>query len=550
MASAARSLPSRPSLRYLKLEAKRRLSAGEFSALYEAQLAIAREHGQPSWAALKKLVGGQPRQESHVLPHLRWMASRFADAGTRGWVSPGVSELRQHFSEEFLGRRPPGELVATITAMAPELHAAYVVTAEAPLAAQVKIGGLQIVAAVEADPPHRVTRAARFPLGSRIAGPRGAAPAIRAFGQIPEAAGEIAAEAAAELGLPGLVLAGGGQGTPEWVAASGWANLDRARVMSTSHRFPACRVTQLITATAVLRLVADGKVGLSDPANDHLRAFRLADDSVTVKELLTHTGGVDNPVTPPFAGSVPDLAALAGPVLSCGGARGAFRITDGGYAALGQIVADVTRSHYTDAAARLVLEPLGMSNSSFPGSWPRTDPDAVTGYQVNRDMAFAPAPAVTCAIPAAGGLWTTAADLLRFGAMWSSLLPEALAREALRPQAARGPGGLHIGLGWPIGQRGDVAGIGGGCPGAFASLLVRVPAQRGGRIGNLAYVALTNRRLPILDVNLRVLRTCAPLPGSPQPLGHLQNHAERRLGARQPSRASVTLTEIWCLRSG
>jgi CubicO group peptidase (beta-lactamase class C family) len=506
MASAARSLPSRPSLRHLKLEAKRRLSAGEFSALYEAQLAIAREHGQPSWTALKKLIDGWSRQESHVLPQLRWVASRFRDAGTPGWVAPGVSELRQHFSEEFLGRTPPGQLIATITAMAADLREAYVVTAQAPLAAQVKLADLQIVAAVEADPSHRVTRMGRFPLGRRIASARGAAPATRTFGQVPEAAGKIAAAALAELGLPGLVLAGGGPDASQWSAARGWANLDRAEVLSASHRFPACRLTRLITATAVLRLVADGRVGLDDPANDHLRTFGLADDSVTVRELLTHTGGVDSPFRSPFAERVPDLATLVGPVLSCGGARGVFRVTDGGYAALGQMVADTTRSLYADAAARLVLEPLGMSDSSFPGSWPGAGPDAVTGYQVSRDMAFAPAPAVVCAIPAAGGLWTTAADLVRFGVMWSSLLPEALAREALRPQAARGPGGLHTGLGWLIGEHGDIAGISGGCPGAFASLLVRVPAQRG---GNVTRVALTNRRLPILDVNVRVFRTCA-----------------------------------------
>ena len=504
MASAARSLPSRPSLRHLKLEAKRRLSAGEFSALCEAQLAIAREHGQPSWAALKKLIDGRSRQESYVLPQLRWVAARFRDAGSPDWVAPGVSELRQHFSEEFLARTPPGKLVATITGMAEDLREAYIVTAEAPLAAQVKIADLQIVAAVEADPSHRVTRMGRFPLGSRIANARGAAPATRASGQVPEAAGEIAAEAVAELGLPGLVLAGGGPDSPDWTAARGWADLGRAEVLSTSHRFPACHLTQLITATAVLRLVADGRVGLDDPANDHLRTFRLADDTVTVRELLTHTGGVDNPVQSPFADSVPDLAELVGPVLSCGGTRGVFRVTDGGYAALGQMVADVTRSLYTDAAARLVLEPLGMSSSSFPGSWPGTS--AVTGYQVSRDMAFAPARAVVCAIPAAGGMWTTAPDLVRFGVMWSSLLPAALAREALRPQAARGPGGLHIGLGWHIGQQGDIAGISGGCPGAFASLLVRLSAQRG---GDVTRVALTNRRLPILAVNVRVLRTCA-----------------------------------------
>ena len=39
-----RSLPERPDLRYLKLEAKRRLAAGQFPSLHDAQAAIAREH--------------------------------------------------------------------------------------------------------------------------------------------------------------------------------------------------------------------------------------------------------------------------------------------------------------------------------------------------------------------------------------------------------------------------------------------------------------------------------------------------------------------------
>jgi hypothetical protein len=54
MSGGTRSLPARPSLRYLKLEAKRRLAAGEFSTLHDAQAAIAREHGLPSWAGLKQ----------------------------------------------------------------------------------------------------------------------------------------------------------------------------------------------------------------------------------------------------------------------------------------------------------------------------------------------------------------------------------------------------------------------------------------------------------------------------------------------------------------
>ena len=51
--SEPRSLPSRPDLRHLRDEAKRRRKAGEFPSLALAQLAIAREHGFRSWPRLK-----------------------------------------------------------------------------------------------------------------------------------------------------------------------------------------------------------------------------------------------------------------------------------------------------------------------------------------------------------------------------------------------------------------------------------------------------------------------------------------------------------------
>ena len=85
----------------------------------------------------------------------------------------------------------------------------------------------------------------------------------------------------------------------------------------------------------------------------------------------------------------------------------------------------------------------------------------MAGYTVplDEDGAFAPVPPRVFKMQAAGGLWTTAADLVRFGVAWKSLLPEALAREALRPHTAGGPvRGREMGLGWVVSRRGDVAG--------------------------------------------------------------------------------------------
>jgi CubicO group peptidase (beta-lactamase class C family) len=130
--------------------------------------------------------------------------------------------------------------------------------------------------------------------------------------------------------------------------------------MRPDHRFPVYGVTRLVTATAVLRLVAEDRIGLDDAANDHLRSVRLADDAVTVRELLSYSGGVDDPAPGNgYADTVPALTSLyGGPVLPCSGPRGIMARPGrhgGGYAALGQLIADVTGSGYAAAAARLVL---------------------------------------------------------------------------------------------------------------------------------------------------------------------------------------------------
>ena len=501
MPGQRRELPPQASLRYLKLEAKRRLAAGEFPALHQAQQAIAREHGQPSWTSLKRLIATQHRPEGHALAQLRWIASRFSNAGTPGWAAPGEGELREHFAEKFLADVTPDRLVAMIVDLAAELGNELVVTSDTPFAAQGQLAGHLVMAITETSPPHRLIGVQARRLGARISDPRTASPATSTSGKVPAPVPGIAVKAIAQLGLPGLALAGGtpgpaGSAGEIWSAATGWANLERGEVLRTGHAFPAHQITKVITAVAVLRLVAEGRLRLDDPANRYLRTVRLADDAVTVRELLLHTGGVEDPATR-FATAVPELVTLTGPVLACTGRRGTFDYSYGGYAALGQLIADRSGRAYPDATSRLVLRPLGMNGSWFPVSWPGTG--AVTPHDVAAGGSFETVPgAAVSAIAAAGGLWTTAGDLARFGLAWSSLLPRTLAREALRAHVAR-PNQTHSGLGWIVNESAGLAGHAGEGRGAAASLLVQLN-------GGDAYVALANRALLLEPVSGAVLR--------------------------------------------
>ena len=458
----ARFLPAQPSLRHLKLEAKRRLAAAEFATLHDAQAAIAREHGLPGWAALKQACA----PESHALTHVLWIVERFRDAGEPGWTAPGDDEFRRHFDDILLAAIPPSGLTEMFIQNVADLRAELTVIRQAPFEAQVRLAGLQYVAVTAPEPPHRLIGLRGFALAERITDPRvKEPPPLRTTGDPADGAllaeiGALAAAACAELGLPALLLAGGQPGREPWVVAAGYADLDLPQPQPQSqspqplqpgHRFPVPGVTGLVTVVAVLRLAAEGRLDLDAPANARLRAVRLADGSVTVRELLSQTGGVGSP-TEFYADAVPSLAALMGPVIACDGPRGTVWPSNGGYGVLGQLVADVTGMPYADAATRLVLGPLGMLGSRFPAraadiARDQDNGGAVTVYTVAPDGALETFPAQVSTIQALAGLWSTGADLVRLGTGWPSLLPAALVREAVTPQAGAGPGGLRVGLG-------------------------------------------------------------------------------------------------------
>jgi CubicO group peptidase (beta-lactamase class C family) len=503
MPAGQRPLPTHPSLRYLKVAAKRRLAAGEFASLHDAQQAIAGEYSQPSWAALKEFISRQPPVLSQALPHLEWVIARFADADEPTWTAPDEQELRQHFSEQLLAVLPADELVAQIANSSPDLHAELIVVHQEPLAVRARMAGSEVIAVADEAPPHRLAGLQVIPLGGRITDPRAATPPASVLGDGPAGVAAIADEAYAELGPAALVIAGGDPDRPAWAVGRGWANLERSEALDTGHLLPASGLAALVTVIAVLRLVADGRVALDRPANDLLRAVRLADDTITVRELLSHSSGIDNlPANPAglFGAGVREVAAVIGPVVGCGGPRGVVRPTNSGCAVLGQLITDVTGWPYADAVTSLVLGPLGMSRSAFPATAADIGPGAVTGYTVTAAGAFEPVPASVCTLQAAGGLWATAADLVRLGTGWSSLLPAELEREAVAPQAASGSDGGHAGLGWLIRPRGDTAVLGGLGPDGIASLTIRLRDNR-------THLIVASRLVLLDSVDDRLLRS-------------------------------------------
>jgi CubicO group peptidase (beta-lactamase class C family) len=498
-----RDLPDRLSLRHSKLEAKRRLAAGEFTTLHDAQLAVAREHGMSSWAALKEHIAAEAGSEpGHALAQVRWLFGRYGEADAPGWTAPSRDELSEHFTDHFLTLLPPETAAAALGGVAAKLREDLVLVDADSLYLSAKVADLLVEAHVEPEAPHRITVLSLFPGGAPATDTRVAQPPTASFGPVPEPMPGLAGDSYTELGLVGLTAAGdwdSGHGPAPWVCSRGWADLERNVPLGPRHRFPVHGITTLVTSTAVLCLVAAGAVALDDPVNRHLRSLRLADDAVTVRELLSHTGGVACPSA--WAGSVADVAEVLGPVVGSSGPRGEFAYSHGGYAVLGQLIADLTGTPFAQAATRLVLEPLGLADSWFPSDAP-VSPDAVRGYRLTEEGSFEPEPPRIFTLQSAGGLWSTGPDLVRFGSGWRTLLPRELAEQALRPHARQHESAAEIGLGWLLQPRMDAAGHAVAGQGSSASLITRPSTGR-------TSVVLTNRLVPAEALNVRLLRAAA-----------------------------------------
>jgi CubicO group peptidase (beta-lactamase class C family) len=189
-------------------------------------------------------------------------------------------------------------------------------------------------------------------------------------------------------------------------------------------------ITKTFTAIAVLQLCERGLVDLDAPANDYLRSFRLvpakaAFAPATVRHLLTHTAGI---------GYWPRLTSLLRPGVGSGvqarrsGRSVADRYRHGlpvevepgtkwvysnhGFAALGQLVEDVSGQPLRLYLRRHVFEPLGMMRTDLVRS-ERVHRYLATGY-VLRSHGLRSVPERDVPATGAGAAYSTVADLTRY----------------------------------------------------------------------------------------------------------------------------------------
>jgi CubicO group peptidase (beta-lactamase class C family) len=211
----------------------------------------------------------------------------------------------------------------------------------------------------------------------------------------------------------------------------GLADIDARAPVSGQTVFRVASITKTFTAIAVMRLWEQGLVDLDAPAAEFLRAFRLAPvrsswRPVTIRHLLTHTAGLREVLHPSgllrmrdlgetvrYGQPVPTLAEYYGGALRVDAEPGTrFMYTNHGYAALGQIVTDVTGRPFDAYLRDHVFDPLGMDRTDLVRS-ERVATHRATGYEL-RSRGARPVADYEVVPAGAGAARSCARDLGRF----------------------------------------------------------------------------------------------------------------------------------------
>ena len=223
--------------------------------------------------------------------------------------------------------------------------------------------------------------------------------------------------------------------------ATGFQDLETKTAMRTDTIFRIASLTKPVTCAGIMKLVDEGRISVLDPVEKYVPEFKgqkvvgcgtgagydcasvTPRRPVNILDLMTHTSGLPGSF-PPSRGTAP--ATLAEQVAAGGRITLAFEpgtawnYSNVGYATLGRIIEVASGKPFDQFMAEKVFQPLGMKDTTFFLQDDRkarvaavyTDDNGTLkrATQVeNRTGPRIPAPE--------GGLFSTAADLLRFNQM-------------------------------------------------------------------------------------------------------------------------------------
>lgn len=258
-------------------------------------------------------------------------------------------------------------------------------------------------------------------------------------------------------GIPGISVAIGVGDAPIWSRGYGFADLENFVPATERSRYRLASISKPITAVALLELVEAGKASLDDDVRRYVPEFTEKQWPVTLRELLSHLGGVrgyvgtESATTVHYANVRDGLAIFAAdPLAHQPGSK--YLYSSYGFNLAGAAAEVIAGKPFRQLLRDSVFEPAGMAGTRDDDSF-AIIPNRVRGYRRTKAGAVENCElADTSSKVPGGGLISTAGDVARFGraVMDGKLLRPETRMLMWTPNRTNDGKSVSYGLGWTV----------------------------------------------------------------------------------------------------
>jgi CubicO group peptidase (beta-lactamase class C family) len=257
--------------------------------------------------------------------------------------------------------------------------------------------------------------------------------------------------------IPGLSLAVVKRGEIAKSAGYGLANVETGLRTSPDTVFQIQSVTKTFTASAVMLLVEEGKIGLNDKLTKYLDDLPESWSAVTIRHLLSHTSGIKDFINEPTVDMRKDLepqdvieSLRKLPLNFAPGEKYAYSNT--GYHLLAMVIRKVTGAFWGEFLEERILGPLKMDDTGII-SLANVITNRAAGYLWADDrLQNGRYIAASILGYAGGGLRSTVLDLAKWDAALYSekILKRSTLEQMWTPMKLNSGTNSNYGLGWNV----------------------------------------------------------------------------------------------------
>jgi CubicO group peptidase (beta-lactamase class C family) len=213
-----------------------------------------------------------------------------------------------------------------------------------------------------------------------------------------------------------------------WAKGFGVVEVGTYDSVTTGTLFQAASISKSVTALAIIKKVREGKMSLNDNVDDRLISWHIPKSSltdshgVTIKQLLSHTGGVSNSSILGYeeTDQLPNIVeclsgmkpALNDPVKIVATPGAQFAYSNCGYWILEALLEDIEKKKFRTVMTDEILLPIGMVNSSFESVPSNLHFASIAAGHLDKNKIIE-GKYYRVRPQSSGGLWSTPTDLAK-----------------------------------------------------------------------------------------------------------------------------------------